>query len=425
MPLGWNRVRVDGGVGVLTAVVMGAFVVLFYVAVVIGLGRLLGDDGAPDLWLSVLATALVALAFEPVRSGVRGWVARRLGSGRIPPDQVLAGYLTSVTGRYPAAELPTRMAKVLFEGTRTARAEVWLAVNGTLECAAHWPPDPDSREAEVPDNRRRTQQVREGGQLLGALTLVLRPGQQLTPVEERLFGGLAAQSAIVLRTAGLRESLNTRLVELEQRTAELRTARRALVARQDAERQRLERNIHDGAQQQVIALLVNLRLAQTLSNRSAERAGQLLADQPAAVRETIETLTELTRGLFPRALTESGPETALRGIIQGSPIPVLVRAESMTRHPPDLEATIYFCCLEAIQNATKHSRAATITVTLIGRPDRVEFSVSDDGAGFTPGSGHGGLAGIRDRVESVRGDLTIRSAPGSGTTVAAVLPIGV
>jgi signal transduction histidine kinase len=266
--------------------------------------------------------------------------------------------------------------------------------------------------------------VRERGELLGALSVVLRVGQQLTPVEERLFAGLAAQSALALRTAGLREELEQRLAELEQRAEDIRAARRDLVARQDAERQRLERNIHDGAQQQVIALLVSLRLTQTLLTRAPQRAGELLADQADAAGATVDTLDALARGLFPSLLTEAGPEAALRAIAQLSPIPVTLTATQVRRYPPSVEATVYFCCLEAMQNASKHSAATTITINLRGHTDGIAFTVADDGRGFLPGRSTGGLANMRDRVESLQGTVTIESTPGRGTVISAVVPSG-
>ena len=143
----------------------------------------------------------------------------------------------------------------------------------------------------------------------GALTVVVHEGQELTPVEERLFAGLAAQSGLMLRVAGLRAELEQQLAGLERRTEELRKARRDLVTRQDAERQRLERNIHDGAQQEVIALLVNLRLAQALLTRAPERGARLLAEQAAASRATIDTLTALSRGTVCLKMTSASPWT--------------------------------------------------------------------------------------------------------------------
>ena len=442
-------------VRVITAAGMALFVVLTYLVVVIGGGALLGRSGSPSVWLSVLATAIVALAFEPVRVRLKRTVARLIHQDRRTPYQVLARFPSTVTGFCPSEELPARMAKVLVEGTNTARAEVWLAVQGRLELAACWPPDapgpvdparpgaphprfdddpvlardvdigPADRSAEaVADVRQRTLPVRERGELLGALSVVLRDGQQLTPVEERLFAGLAAQSALALRTAGLREELERRLAELEQRAEDVRAARRDLVARQDAERQRLERNIHDGAQQRVIALLVSLRLTQTLLNRSPDRAGALLADQAEAAGATVDTLDALARGLYPSLLTEAGPEAALRAIAQLSPIPVTLTSVGVRRYPPQVEATVYFCCLEAVQNASKHSAATAITIDLRGQADGIAFTVADDGRGFVLGRSAGGLANMRDRVESLQGTVTVESAPGRGTVVSARVPAG-
>jgi signal transduction histidine kinase len=428
------------------------------------------------VWLSVLATAIVAIAFEPARRGVRRWFSRALGQDRLSPYQVLARFPATVTGAYPAEELPARMAKVLAEGTGTARAEVWLVVHGHLELAASWPAqqsvppsgpvgaaDPSAnpssptnsanpanptmeisacaataprlgieRPGETPvvvvEGLRHSLAVRERGELLGALTVVVRDGQTLSTVEERLFAGLAAQSGLMLRVAGLRAELEQQLAQLERRTDELRRARRDLVARQDAARQRLERNIHDGAQQEVIALLVNLRLAQTLLTRSPERGVRLLSEQAAAARSTIDTLTALSGGLYPRLLTVDGPVAALRAAVASGPIPVHLTSSPVPRCEPAVEAAVYFCCLEAVQNATKHSGAARIEIDICGRFDttgtgHIDLTVTDDGRGFDVDCPTGnGLANIRDRIESVRGKVSITSVTGEGTTVRATIP---
>ena len=275
---------------------------------------------------------------------------------------------------------------------------------------------------------RHSLAVRERGELLGALTVVVREGQRLTAVEERLFAGLAAQSGLMLRVAGLRAELEQQLAQLERRTGELRRARRDLVARQDAARQRLERNIHDGAQQEVIALLVNLRLAQTLLSRSPERGARLLAEQAAAARATIDTLAALSGGLYPRLLTDDGPVAALRAAVASGPIPVHLTSSPVPRCEPAVEAAVYFCCLEAVQNATKHSGATRIVIDICGRFDaagvgNIELTVTDDGRGFDIDCPTGnGLANIRDRIESVQGTISIESGTGHGTSVRALIP---
>ena len=246
----------------------------------------------------------------------------------------------------------------------------------------------------------------------------------LTSVEQRLFAGLADQAGLVLRSARLRAELEHRLAELTVRAEELRSSRQRLVEVQDDQRRLLERDIHDGAQQHLVALAVNLRLAQTLSSRAPERAAQLLAGQEEAAREAIATLVQLSRGIYPPLLAEEGLPAALRSAAAASVVPVEVHSRDVGRYPPNIEAAAYFCCLEALQNAVKHAGATTVRVELRGGDGSLSLTVDDDGAGFDPGTTPvgTGLASMRDRIESVLGTLTIERSPGGGSRVRAVLP---
>ena len=222
--------------------------------------------------------------------------------------------------------------------------------------------------------------------------------QPLTPVEERLFAGLASQAGLVLHGVRLRAELAQRVVELSARAEELRVSRERLVDTQDAERRRLERDIHDGAQQHLVALAVNLRLAQTLATRSPERAQRVLAEQAAAARTTIDTLVDLSRGIYPRQLTEDGVGAALRAAVATSPVPVTVEADGVGRFAADVEAAVYFCCLEALQNAAKHAGAGRIAVDLWPAGGGLALSVTDDGRGFDLSTGrHRARAGQHAR----------------------------
>ncbi|HEY5879164.1 MAG TPA: ATP-binding protein [Nakamurella sp.] len=423
--------RRDRGIGVATALVMGALVVLVYAAAV-GVERLFGRTGPPGLVLSVVVTAVVALAFEPVRVRTRLMLTRLTHGGGPSRAQVLAGFADSVAGRYPIAELPQHIAAVVGEGTGARRTEVWLLVNGRLERAASWTaggagadrPGTDSGEAEGGLDRHELD-VSDRGELFGRLTMLTAPGHRLSSVERRLVEGVAAQSGLLLRVSGLRVERQRRLADLEQRSNDLRRARRDLVTRQDAERKRLERNIHDGAQQEVIALLVNLRLVQTLLGRASDRAVGLLGAQADSFSSTIDSLAELAQGLYPRTLTEDGPVPALRVAAGRSPVPVTLTADTLPRLPTDREATLYFCAVEAMQNAAKHAAADQIRIDIRDGPGgHVRMVIADDGRGFdesriTPGRG---LANVRDRVESVGGRLRLTSSPGRGTTLDIELP---
>jgi signal transduction histidine kinase len=409
--------------------VVGGLVVLVagtYVVLVLGGGLLIGHTSSPHLGLSVLATAVVALAFDPVQVRLQAAATRLVHGGQPSPYDVLQGFSATSAGSHPAEELPSRMAHVLADGTGAAWAQVWLVVDGRPTLAACWPPEEaptDPEPSALPTEGRRSLPVRHGGELLGVLVVQERPGVPLTPVEERLFRGLASQAGLVLRGARLRSELEARLAELAVRAEELRASRQRLVDAQDAERRLLERDIHDGAQQHLVALAVNLRLAETLAVHSPDRAARLLADQERAASVAIDTLARMSRGIYPALLTSAGPVAALRAAFDNSPVPVQVVAEDVGWCPPGVEAAAYFCCVEAVQNALKHAAATTIRVELRSGSGTLELVVVDDGAGFDPAAGAGaGLANMRDRVEALDGTLTTSSAPGRGTRVRVVLP---
>ena len=409
------------------------FVVVTYVVVVLGGGLVLGRTDAPDLALSVLATAVVALAFDPVQTRLEDLASHTVRGGDPAPYDVLRRLSGTATGGFPAEELPARMARVLAEGTGAEWAQVWLVVEDRPSLASTWPPHAVDQALQgganpfaSDDPTLRARPVNHGGELLGVLVVQERAGVPLTVIEERLFAGLAAQAGLVLRGARLRTELELRASELSVRADQLRLSRERLVDAQDDERRRLERDIHDGAQQHLVALAVNLRLAATLAARSPERADTLLAAQEDAATEAVATLVRLSRGIYPPLLEEEGIAAALRSVIASSGREITVVDHTAGRYPVAVEAAAYFSCLEALQNAAKHAGANVIGVTLIGTAAGLQITVEDDGVGFDPATtaAGAGLANIRDRVESVGGSLQTESAPGRGTCMRALLPAG-
>ncbi|WP_297617306.1 histidine kinase [Nocardioides sp.] len=327
------------------------------------------------------------------------------------------------------------MARLLGEGTGAEWAQVWVMASAGLTLAATWPadtgipetdpvPGPDGRDATAPG--RRALAVSLGGETLGILRLQERPDLPLSGVEERLFNALADRAGLMLRLLGVRADLVGRHDELVERAGELRASRERLIEAQDAERQRLERDLHDGAQQHLVALTVNLRLAQALSKDSPDRAGELLGRQADAAAVAIETLSSLSRGIYPRLLSEEGLVPALRAAVATSATPVTIRADAMTRLPAAVEAALYFCCMEAVQNATKHSGASAVGVDLSSDRGESRLVVTDDGVGFiqSPGAATGaGLVNMRDRLDAVGGTVTVISEAGAGTTVSALVHV--
>jgi signal transduction histidine kinase len=403
-------------------VVLGlvCFVLAVYVLVVLGGGVLIGRTDSPSPALSVLATTVVALAFAPVQR-----LLERAPQHIATPYDVLTRFAENIDAEDGTEDLPARMSRLLAQGTGAQWAQVWLQVSGRLTLAGRWPAGMDDLGVGV--GGPRTVPVHDGHHVLGELRLQERPGLPLTAVEERLFTDLASQAGLVLRLAGLRAQLEERHQDLQARTRELESSRGRVIEAQDAERSRLERDIHDGAQQHLVALAVNLRLAQVVAARSPGRARQVFAEQVDAARLAIDTLSSLSRGIYPRMLSEQGLVPALRSGVGASPIPVTVEADDVGRPPPLLEAALYFCCMEAVQNAAKHSGATRVSVRLRHGGGRWRLDVTDDGSGFdrTSALAHAagaGLMNMRDRLDAVGGSVSIASEVGSGTTISAVGP---
>jgi signal transduction histidine kinase len=411
-----------------------AFTGAVFVVVVLGGGVLLRRTDSPHPGLSVAATVVVALAFDPVQRALERWAARLTHGGRSPYEVLRS--LSEAAGPITADALAARIARAVVEGTGAPWAEVWLDVRGTLAPAASWPPDAAQSAPPTTALRRtgtptgppsgpgtRSAEVRHAGRLLGLLVLGEHDGRPLGPVEDRLVTGLAAQAGLVLHEARLQAERAERLRDLSARALELESSRRRLIAVRDAERRRVERDIHDGAQQHLVALAVNLRLAQAVAGRSPERAEELLRAQAAAARRAEETVVDLARGIYPGVLTDHGLPAALAAAPAGG-ARVEVEACSVGRYPADVEAAVYFSCLEAVQNAAKHSGAHRVRVRLVGAGGSVAATVDDDGCGFPPdGAPSGaGLTNIRDRIDAVGGVVELGAAPGGGARVALVVP---
>ncbi|HEY7044954.1 MAG TPA: sensor histidine kinase [Nocardioidaceae bacterium] len=425
---GWRRWRSSrrAAVDLVVAAGLAGFVVGTYVVVVLGGGALLGNTSSPEVGLSILATVMVALGFERVRRRLHAWVENVIHHGQPSPYDVLRQFSTTVTGSSTEEEIAPRMAKALAEGTGSDWAQVWFLVHGRPQLAATWPPRADTGDFSPYSGRVdvQTRQVRQAGELLALLAVRTADDASLGPVEQRLFAGLANQAGLVLRGARLRAELVVRAAELSIQQAELEASRERVVDAHDQGRRRLERDIHDGAQQHLVALSVNLRLAQTLADSSPVRAERVLDEQTEAVATAIATLVDLSRGIYPRQLGEHGLATALRVAFESNPVPVVVTTSSLARLASGTESALYFCALEAVQNATKHAAASMIRVDVGSTDDVVTVSIEDDGQGYAverPGNG-AGLANMRDRIESVGGTLTVHSSPTRGTQVAASVP---
>lgn len=408
---------------------LGAFITGVYVAIVVGVGSLVaGHRTHPSLLLPIAATAVVAIAFQPVRERVQHLANRLVYGRRATPYEVLAEFADRMGGTYATEDLLPRMARTLAEGTAAARADVWLATGGVFRDDASWPPEaPPLADIAVAaecdqlvcPGTDRILPVRYRGEVLGALSVTKRAGESLTPTEGKLLVDLAAQIGLVLRNVGLWEQLRARLEDI-------RASRQRLVEAQDAERRRIERNIHDGAQQHLVALAIKLSLAESMIGVDAEAEREMLGELRTDATAAVEELRDLARGIYPPLLVSGGLVAAISAQAARSAVPATVEASHVGRYPQDVEAAAYFCVLEALQNAAKYSSAAAAQVRIEVGPDgALEFEVADDGVGFdTSARAYGsGLQGIADRLGAHGGTVSVHSAPGAGTVIRGRLPV--
>ena len=298
------------------------------------------------------------------------------------------------------------MAQILGQVTGADSARVWLRVGGSLRPAASWPkadeevpiPITDDRVPPMPTGKPRSRSVTRGASRRpldqDARERPDEPVEGPAPPRPRFRAGL------VLR--------NVRLIE------ELRASRRRLLPRK-IKNGELERNIHDGAQQQLVALQVKQRLVEGMIERDPSNALKLMSQLQVDTGAALETLRDLARGVYPPLLADQGLGAALESQARKSPVPISVETDEVQRYPQDVEAAVYFCALEAMNNLAKYAGATQATVSLSQTDGTLMFAVSDDGVGFSVGergSDGTGLQGMADRLDAIGGALEIRSAPG-------------
>jgi signal transduction histidine kinase len=206
-----------------------------------------------------------------------------------------------------------------------------------------------------------------------------------------------------------------------------RMRRQGFLAAAEQERRRIERNIHDGAQQQLVAISVKVGLAKTMVASAPSKAAALMEEIQAEAQEALDSLREMTRGTYPPALADGGLAEALAAKVRSFTPPVEIKADALGRFPPEVETAVYFCCLEALQNVAKyaHARRATVSLRCVG--GEIAFSVTDDGEGFDTATVRRGigLRSMAERVSVLGGVLDVRSHEGGGTTVQGRIPLGV
>jgi signal transduction histidine kinase len=419
-------------------------------------GLLAGGTGA----LTAVGLALlVTLAFQPVRARLERVIERTVYRDRPRGYALLTRFGETLRASAGADEVTPQLAEVIRSGLGASWAGVWVHVaaagGGALRpvAAAGFEPGPSVLLSQPTCTRLRSSPATAltgdlpaelgmlwggrsaaaavplvaGEELVGVLACGQRPGDPLGERDHELLAQLARESALALRNSRLEAQLRERLSQIEQQAEELRSSRQRLAGVQDEERRRIERDLHDGVQQQLVALAARLRQASIATPADALRLLEQLAPE---AEEAVFALQDLARGIFPSVLADQGLAAALRTQAARMPMAIRVEAEpglAGQRFDRELEAALYFVALEAMTNAHKHAPGAAVTIPLRSADNgrRVVLEVHDDGPGFnqrlaSPGTG---LQNMKDRMAAVGGELAIDSRPGAGTWIRAETPV--
>ncbi len=382
---------------------------------------------------------------------------RRAAASLRAIDFVRTSFASRLARGDPMDELLVEVVEALCDSFNLDVAEIWLydagplkrtassprrdtveigltAADASIAASAHvsgpawakvWLPALLEGRADVP---LRIAPAGVSGQLLGLIVVERRHhGDDLARDVDVILEELAREIGAGLHKQRLDEALHASLEQLRRQADELQASRARIVAAVDAERRRIERDLHDGAQQYLVAIAVKARLVQQLARTDRARGLALTQDLVRDVESALDELRTLAQGIYPPLLSSGGLAEALAAACRRTPIHVRLEADGLARYPPELEAAVYYCCLEALQNATKHAGDGTsATVRLWEEAGALQFHVDDDGAGFDHErrSAGAGLTNMRDRIGAVGGTLRIESAPRAGTHVHGAVPTG-
>jgi signal transduction histidine kinase len=451
-----NRSVIRSSIRVLLwGVAQAAIVALSFGVLVLLFGRLPNQDERGLLVPALASVAFAALLIAALHGRVSGVIARATGGHLAAPMDLARSFSSRMSRAIPLEELVLQAAEGLRSSLRLRSAEMWILSEGSLR---PWIGDPGIDRPPVPlggmdpatvvqaglsghgwmqvwmpqmlETRDRSYvrlaPMANAGELLGVVVVDRAVDDQpFAPDEERAVVEVARQLGAALHNAKLDSALQASLDEVQRQSAEIQASRGRIVAAADRARRQIERNLHDGAQQHIVALAVRVKLVEQLLEKDPGQARVALDEIGVAIEDTLQELRDLAHGIYPPLLADKGLAAALESAARRATLPVSVRAEGLARYSPECEATIYFCVLEALQNAGKYAgEGASVTVELREKEGSLAFVVSDEGAGFDVGvRGSGaGFTNMLDRLGALGGTLRVESAPGKGTRVVGAVP---
>ena len=435
-------------------VLASALVLAGVVVVVVGLGHKPNHDERTVLVLALVGAAFAIVLWRAVAGRlqtVANWVA--FGE-RTDTGDNLRTFGARMTRALPLEELLQQLAELLRVHLRLASAEVWVGSASEMFLVGAMPhrdAEPlhlTAEEAQVVARARivgdawvamwlpawraesgttRLVPLAHAGELIGVVVCRrAADAEVLSEAEEDTLADVTRQVGVAIHNSQLDSALQASLAQLQQANSDLQSSRARIVAASDAARRKIERDLHDGAQQHLVAMAVKVGLARQLITDDAETVEKLLVELRDDTQATLSELRELAHGIYPPLLRDRGLAEALRAACNRATLPVQLECHSEHRFDPEIEAAIYFCCVEALQNAGKHAGVgASVVVRVTNDEHAVQFDVSDDGAGFNTSALRAGVGfvNMNDRLGAIGGAIEVESQPGAGTRVIGRVPI--
>ncbi len=373
---------------------------------------------AAGLQLAILVTILATVLFEPARRHLVGRVSRWAYGESLSGEEMVRRLGSALEHTLDLEQLLTAITAIVRDGLGVGWAR--LRVAGV----------PDAIDGERPEGEAPALSAAlvHAGERLGEIECGPRVRGRRGSSDTELLGTLARQAALAIHNARLASELARRLEEIEVQAGELAASRSRIVAAHESARRQIERDIHDGAQQELVALIARITLARRQVGRDPDRLGETLDDLASEARQALENLRRLAAGIHPAVLTDHGLVEAIEIRSARLPLGVTIECDSElrdTRFGDEIEGAAYFFVSEGLANTLKHAGAERARVRIVRSEQELEIEVTDDGTGFDAEAAAGsGLRGLADRVEALGGSVEVDSSPGRGTRLVARLPIG-
>jgi len=371
-------------------------------------------------------------------------------------DFARGSFASQLSHGVPMNELLLQLVEALRDSFKLDAAELWLFDDGKLGLVASEPAVPrepialSTAEESIVVNARvssaawakvwlpglltgraesnlRVAPIRHSGQLFGLMVAErARNADRLAAETDVRLEEVAREVGVAVNKARLDKALQTSLDRLRHQADELQASRGRLVAAADAERRRIERDLHDGAQQHLVAIAIKAKLIEQLTDKDPARALQLTHQLQQDASSALDEIRSLAHGIYPPLLSSGGLSEALPSACRRAPVSASVEVNGVGRHPAEVESAVYFCCLEALQNVAKYAGGGAEASVHVWKDDgQLLFEVVDSGAGFEEQeAGKGvGLTNMKDRLGAVGGILEVESAPGKGTRIRGSVPL--